>query len=178
LRHVDGAVVTRARQLPAASRAVRRCAARFRGVDLPTGEAVERTGVDGRSLTFATGPLVFSCDGAAAALEGDPRDCGGAAGKLAGGVLADGRLQLSNCLAASRDPVAFVWVEPRPGARWLAVRRDGWAEVYEARRGLPVRVATTDGVALSAASLTLRLAEYDADGTELGERELSFGVAG
>ncbi len=179
---LDNAVMTTVRSLPRGAPAVRACAERFRGVRADGGVAVVRTGVDGGSITFAVGPLVYACDSAARSLEPGPGPdgdrCGASAGKRIGGRLADRRLQLAGCVDRDERTVAFLWVDPAARARWLAVERDGWTEVADVRSGLPVRIATVDGVDQARASVRLRVSHYGADGEQVRSEELEVRVAG
>jgi hypothetical protein len=178
LDSLDGAVMTTARFLPETDTRAAACAARFGKDDRPRHPIVERIGVDGRSLTFATGPRLFACDGAAGAREGSANACGGSAGKREGGALTDPRLELANCTDASGDTVAFVWIEPGEGVSYVGVERDGWTEIYPTRARLPVRVATTEGIGKDNASLTLVVAHYTADGREVRKEDVEAHVAG
>jgi hypothetical protein len=175
---VDGAVMTIARTLPETDGRAVACGKRFGGGSGPPQPIVERIGVEGRSVTFSDGARIFACDTAAAAREGPADTCGGAAGKREGRLLTDPRLELANCTDADGDTVAFAWIEPGEKVGYVGVERDGWVEIYPARAGLPVRVATTEGIGDDDASLTLALTQYAADGREVRKEDVEAHVAG
>jgi hypothetical protein len=177
LGNVDDAVMTKVRTLPPSADGAVACAGRFQQDS--GSRIVERIGVDGRSLSFAARSRVFACDAAAAAREGPPGSCGGAEGKREAGALTDPRLDLANCTDADGDTVAFVWVEPKAGAAYVGVGRDAWTEIYPVHHdGLPVRVATTQGIDGGHAALSLTVSQYADDGRKLGKEELQAQVAG
>ncbi|MCI0633516.1 MAG: hypothetical protein L0206_06320, partial [Actinobacteria bacterium] len=99
------------------------------------------------SVTFreSSGRGVFGCDNGLGPREEDRRWCGGAYGVLYSGRLRDPRLSIG-CTTLGGTPMGFVWIEPKPHARYVVVGQPGYAEVYEVTGGLPVRVATTTGV--------------------------------
>jgi hypothetical protein len=173
---VDGAVMTIVHDLPATDERAVACVTGF-GVGSPEA-VVERIGVEGRSVTFARGSRLFACDGAAGAREGSPASCGGGFGRQEGGRLTDPRLDLANCTDAHGATVAFVWIEPAPEAAYVAVDRDGWVEVYATRAGLPVRVATTEGIGAGTSSLSLTVTQYAGDGSEVRKDDVDAHVAG
>ena len=154
---------------------------RLAGVSARAGSRlVEVIGVDGRSLTFrAEGTRTLAaCEASARAFE--PRHgpwCGAAHGRLFAGRLRDGRLDMVNCLDEGRRTVAFGWIEPVRGARWLAARTEETVEVYPIVPGYPVRVTTKD-VRSSTSSAVFAVAEYAADGRLLAERRIEMQVAG
>jgi hypothetical protein len=143
----------------------------------PGSLAVLRSGVDGTTVTFRarSGRSLFACDGAGA--RPGPW-CGIAFGRLHGGRLDDPRLDLAACPAPDGPNVAFVWVEPGRGARWVAVGHDGFAEAYATAGGLPVRVATRSGVDTARSAATVALSEHDRRGRLLRRYELRARVAG
>jgi hypothetical protein len=173
---VDGAVMTIVHDLPATDERAVTCVTGF-GVGNP-GAVVERIGVDGRSVTFARGSRLFACDAAEGAREGSAASCGGAFGRRERGRLTDPRLDLANCTDADGESVAFVWIEPAPEAAYVAVDRDGWVEVYARRAGLPVRVATSEGIGGDTSSLGLTVTQYAGDGSELRKDDVDAHVAG
>ena len=176
LSAVDGAVMTIVHDLPATDERAVACVTGF-GVGSPEA-VVERIGVDGRSVTFARGSRLFACDAATGAREGPAASCGGAFGRRERGRLTDPRLDLANCTDANGETVAFVWIEPAPGAAYVAVDRDGWVEVYATRAGLPVRVATTEGIGAGTSSLGLTASQYAGDGSEVRKDDVDTHVAG
>jgi hypothetical protein len=141
---------------------------------------VERMSVAGESLTFANRDHsgVFACDaGIDAAGEREPPWCHTVFGELAGGRVLDPRLDVI-CRDRERRPLAYVFVDPVPAARWIGVRQRGYVELYEVLGGLPVRVASTSGIDLGQAGVRLEVAQYDAEGQELVSGELEATVAG
>jgi hypothetical protein len=141
---------------------------------------VERIGVDSRSLTFADRERtrVYACDGGIdAAGERAPPWCAAVFGELVEGRLLDPRLDVV-CRDPARRPLAYAFVQPEAGARWIGVREDGYVELYEVLAGLPVRVAGTRGVDLETARATFEVAQFDAEGHELVHGALEAAVAG
>jgi hypothetical protein len=139
---------------------------------------VTRIGVDGESVTFqgASRRGAHACDGT------DGRAhahlwCGSAYGRLAARRLTDPRLDLA-CTTASGAPVAFAWIEPAAGTRFVAVRQRGFVEVYEAAAGLPVRITTTKDIDLKESSAAFEISEHDARGSQLRSYTLMARVAG
>jgi hypothetical protein len=139
---------------------------------------VERVGVDGESLTFASGGGVYACDGGSdRAGERSPPWCGTVFGERAGGRILDPRLDV-NCRDRRGMPLAYAFVDPVAGAHWIGVVRDGYVEVYEALAGLPVRIVTTSRIAEEEARATFEITQYDLAGRELVRAELEAAVAG
>lgn len=142
--------------------------------------AVERVGVHGRSITFASrdGRRVYACDGGIdSAGERAPPWCGGVVGQREHGRLLDPRLDVV-CVDGDHHPLAYVFVEPVEGARWIGVRQDGYVELYEVVAGLPVRVDSTRGIDLDNARTAFELRQYDAEGHQLERETLEAAVAG
>lgn len=139
---------------------------------------VERVGVSGRSLTFASRTRVYACDGGI-----DPAGeraapwCGAVFGELEAGRAADPRLDVL-CVDHAYEPLAYAFVDPVPGARWIGVRQDGYVEFYEVLGGLPVRIGSTRGIDLGNARVTFSLTQYDAGGRELVRGDVETAVAG
>jgi hypothetical protein len=163
----------------AATGPVARCLATTRQ-HVPHAPIVWRVGVDGASVTFRTSSRrdLVACDGTALTAGHSPTWCGVALARMRGERLLDPRLDLASCSTQSGDSVVFAWVHPRPGTRYLAVRRDGFAEVYTVVSGLPVRVASTSGVDLGTSSASFGVSEHDADGRVLRMYTLRARVAG
>jgi hypothetical protein len=141
---------------------------------------VERIGVLGESLTFedANHKTLYGCDGGTdAAGERKPPWCGNPAGLLVKGKLLDPRLDVL-CRDLKGRPLAYAWVEPAAGARWIGVDQDTYTEIYEVLAGLPVRIASASGVQPSRARATLDVTQYDRDGKELIRGKLEAQVAG
>ncbi len=146
----------------------------------PDTTVVERVSVAGESLTFANRDRsgVFACDaGIDPAGERAPPWCHAVFGELAGGRLLDPRLDVI-CRDRGRRPLAYVFVDPVPAARWIGVRQHGYVELYEVLGGLPVRAATTSGIDLEQAGARVEVTQYDAEGRELVRGELEATVAG
>jgi hypothetical protein len=142
------------------------------------GVVVERIGVDGASVTFASAAGLHACDGAEERRSARRRWCGIAFGVLRRGRLDDPRLDMAACRTASGDPVAFVWLSVPPRTRYVAVAQDGYDEVYERAGHLPIRIATTTGIEGNGSRTTFRLSEHDARGRLLGRYELDAVPAG
>jgi hypothetical protein len=141
---------------------------------------VERIGVFGESLTFADAghKTVYACDGGTdAAGERKPPWCGNAAGRLVGGKLLDPRLDVL-CRDSKGRPLAYAWVEPAAGVRWIGVDQGTYTEVYETLAGLPVRIVSARGVQPSRARATFDVTQYDSHGKELFKGKLEAQVAG
>jgi hypothetical protein len=141
---------------------------------------VERIGIFGESLTFADSghTTLYGCDGGTdAAGERKPPWCGNPAGRLFGGKLLDPRLDVL-CRDPQGRPLAYAWVEPGPGVRWIGVDQGSYIEIYEALAGLPVRIASARGVEPSRARATFDVTQYDGHGKELIKGKLEAQVAG
>jgi hypothetical protein len=139
------------------------------------GTIVERTGVNGSTVTFrtASGHDVVACDGTLRRFW-----CGRALGHLHDGHLFDPRLDLAGCATAAGDPLAFAWIEPGSPTRFVAVQQSGYAEVYETARRLPVRVTTTRDIDSETSSVRFEVTEHDAAGRRLRSYTLDARVAG
>ena len=141
---------------------------------------VERTGVFAESLTFADvgRRMVYACDGGT-----DPTGerkapwCGSAVGRLLRGRLLDPRLDIL-CRDKKGRPLAYAWVEPVAGVRWIGVDQGRYTEVYEVLAGLPVRIASTRGIQPGRARATFDVTQYDGHGRELVKGKLEAAVAG
>jgi hypothetical protein len=141
---------------------------------------VERVGVFGESLTFADAGhgTLYGCDGGTdAAGERKPPWCGNPAGLLVKGKLLDPRLDVL-CRDPKGRPLAYAWVEPAAGARWVGVDQDTYTEIYEVLAGLPVRIASAHGVQTSRARAIFDVTQYDGHGNELVKGKLEAQVAG
>lgn len=144
----------------------------------PDTPVVERVGVAGRSLTFASRTRVYACDGGIdPAAERPAPWCGAMFGELEAGRPADPRLDVL-CVDRAYEPLAYAFVDPVPGARWIGVGQDGYVELYEVLGGLPVRIASTRGIDLENARATFSLTQYDAEGRELVRGDMETAVAG
>jgi hypothetical protein len=146
--------------------------------DVRADAVVRRIGVSGISVT-ARSPsrrAVHGCDSTVARPDRGGW-CGRAYGRLRDGRLTDPRLDLT-CLSADGDPVAFVWVEPAEGTRFVAVRQPGFVEVYEVAGSLPVRVTTTPDLAREQSAATLEVSEHDRRGALLRAYSVTAHVAG
>jgi hypothetical protein len=180
---VRASVVAAGRVLPRSElgRRLDACvSAEDRATVAPDATVAERVSVAGESLTFANRDRsgVFVCDaGIDPAGERAPPWCHAVFGELAGDRLLDPRLDVI-CRDRERRPLAYVFVDPVPAARWIGVRQRGYVELYEALGGLPVRVATTSGIDLEQAGARVEVTQYDAEGRELIRGELEAAVAG
>jgi hypothetical protein len=146
----------------------------------PEARVVERTGVDGRSMTFANrdGSRIYACDGGVdPAGERMPPWCGAVVGRRERGRLFDARLDVL-CVDRGHRPLAYVFVEPVARSHWIGVQQDRYVELYEVVAGLPVRVASTRGIELESARAVFDLTQYDAEGRELLREPLEAAVAG
>ena len=143
------------------------------------GPSVERVGVYSESVTFRQESRrgIFGCDNSPGPREEGRRWCSGAYGTLYSGHLRDPRLDII-CQATDGSLIGFVWVEPSPGTRFVAVAQPEYTEVYEMAGGLPVRVATTRGVDGETSSAVFDISEHDAAGKLLRSYELRAQVAG
>lgn len=146
----------------------------------PRAPLVSRVGVDGASVTFrtASGGSLVACDGNAFHAGPDEPWCGRALGRVRDGRLLDPRLDLAACSTSYSDPIAFAWVEPERGARYVVVRRHGFDEVYRAVAGLPVRITTTSDIDLETSSASFAVSEHDRSGRLLRSYTLRVRVAG
>jgi hypothetical protein len=155
------------------------CLQRWSGEE-PSDPIVERTAVDTETVTFRdeSGHGLYGCDNSQGSRENDRRWCGGAFGRLYSGRLRDPRLELGGCTTRDSRPVGFVWVEPHNDASYVVVEQRGYAEVYRATGGLPVRVAVTNGVEIEESRATIRLSEHDSDGHLVRRYDLEAAVSG
>jgi hypothetical protein len=141
---------------------------------------VERIGVFSESLTFADPgrKTVYACDGGT-----DPTGerklpwCGSSAGRLFRGKLLDPRLDIL-CRDRRGRKLAYAWVEPAAGVRWIGVDQGAYTEIYEVLAGLPVRIASTRGIESGRARAAFDVAQYDNHGNEVIEGKLEAQVAG
>jgi hypothetical protein len=74
--------------------------------------------------------------------------------------------------------VGFAWVQPSPVTSYVAVHQPGYVEVYEVAAGLPVRIATVDGVEYERSRASFQISEHGTDGRLVREYELEAAVAG
>jgi hypothetical protein len=182
-RPVPGSVLTSARTLRAATLGSRLedCLAPADSASVRSDSlVVERVGVDGESLTFASAGEtgIFACDGGADPAGERPLPwCGVVFGEREAGRLLDPRLDV-NCRDRQGRPLAYVFVEAVAGAHWIGVEQGGYVEVYEALAGLPVRIASTRGIDVREARAVFEITQYDDSGRELVRGELEAGVAG
>jgi hypothetical protein len=142
----------------------------------PRSPAVWRIGVEGTSVTFATasGYSLVACDG----LGPGASWCGRAFGRVRAGRLVDPRVDLAGCLTPDGEAVAFAWVESARRTRYVALRQDGYYEVYPVRGDLPIRIASTRGIDLETSSASFEISEYDAAGRTLRAYTLQARVSG
>jgi hypothetical protein len=140
-------------------------------------EVVQRTGVEGGSLTFRdpSEPGVLACDAAPGEYELAPW-CGVSAGRLYSGRLQDPRLDL--CQSRDGRLTGFVWIEPVRGAKWVALDQGSYSELYEVAGELPVRIASTRDVELEGSRASFDVTQYDGGGRELARGTVEAAVAG
>jgi hypothetical protein len=146
----------------------------------PDARVVERIGVFGESLTLAdrSGRILYACDGGVdAAGERSRPWCSSSAGRRFEGRLLDPRLDIA-CRDRRGRPLAYAWIEPVTGARWIGVDQGKYTEMYEVLAGLPVRVATRSGVELDRSRAAFEVTQYDAHGKELVRATVEAAVAG
>jgi hypothetical protein len=146
----------------------------------PAGVVVARVAVNGESVTFrdSSGHGLYGCDNSLGARIDGRRWCGGAFGRLDDGHLRDPRLDLGACTTADGRVVGFAWLEPLNGVAYVVVRQPRFAEVDEVAGGLPVRVATTDGVEIEGSRASFDVSEHDARGRRVRAYRLETAVAG
>jgi hypothetical protein len=180
-RPVAGGVIALGRVLDGTTVGGRFTSCRPTGAGVRTDAVVvERIGVFGESLTFADAAhkILYACDGGTdPAGERKPPWCGTSAGLLYGGKLLDPRLDIL-CRDRNGRPLAYAWVEPAAGVRWIGVDQGTYTEVYEVLAGLPVRIASARGVQPSRARATFEVTQYDSHGKELVKGKLEAQVAG
>jgi hypothetical protein len=180
-RAVPGSVIATGRVLAGTTLGRRFTSCRPMGADIGADTVVvERIGVVGESLTFSDSArtTVYACDGGTDPVgERKPPWCGSAAGRRFSGKLLDPRLDIL-CHDRRGRPLAYAWVEPAAGVRWIGVDQGGYTEVYEVLAGLPVRIASIRGVQPGRARATFDVAQYDGHGKELIRGQLEVTVAG
>ena len=144
----------------------------------PDPPVVHRVGTSGESVTFedGSGRGLQACDGAGGAAR--RRWCGHVFGQLRAGRLSDPRLDLGGCRTTAGRPIAFAWIEPGSGTRYVVVRRDGFAEAYEASAGLPVRVSVTESVDLARWRAVVEATEHSRSGRLLRTHVVEAAVSG
>jgi hypothetical protein len=146
----------------------------------PDALVVERIGVFGESLTFADRDrrTVHACDGGV-----DPAGerrrpwCSGSAGRLFEGRLLDPRLDIG-CRDGRGRPLAYAWIEPVAGTRWIGVDQGGYTEIYEVLGRLPVRVSSTRNIDLQRSRAVFEVSQYGVGGRELIRGRVEAAVAG
>jgi hypothetical protein len=138
---------------------------------------VERRNGRRRTLAFRSADARFldSCDSIGVRIEGR-RWCAASTGTLYLGRLRDPRLTL--CQPPHGKPIAFVWVTPRPRARWIGVRQGRRIELYRVTAGLPVRVSSGRNVRIKGSSATFFVRQYDAGGRLVDRQTIVARVAG
>jgi hypothetical protein len=183
LEGVDGEVVVTAHvvvpteALDQGSKTATCLAERFRETE-PGPSAVVRTGVTTESVTVhgAGGQALLGCTNSPGPRERG-RWCGSSFAQLRTGALTDPRLDIG-CRTRAGTPIGFVWVQPGEDTQYVAVAQPEYTEVYEVAGGLPIRIATVDGVDLETSSATFEISEHDAAGRLLREQMLEAFVAG
>ena len=181
LEAVSGSVIAIGRVLDGSTLGRRFTSCRPTGVGVGTDTlVVERIGVFGESLTFTDsgGKTVYGCDGGTDLLgERKPPWCGSSAGRLFGGKLLDPRLDIL-CRDRKGRALAYAWVDPAAGVRWIGVDQGDYTEVYEVLARLPVRIASIRGIQAGRARATFDVTQYDGRGKELIRGKLEAAVAG
>jgi hypothetical protein len=181
LKAVSGSVIAIGRVLDGTALGRRFTSCRPAGAEIESDAVVvERIGVVSESLTFADSghKTVYACDGGT-----DPVGerklpwCGSSAGRLLRGKLLDPRLDIL-CRDRKGRSLAYAWVEPAAGVRWIGVDQGAYTEIYEVLAGLPVRIASTRGIELGRARATFDVTQYDNHGKEVIEGKLEAQVAG
>jgi len=180
LEAVPGSVIAIGRVLDGAAlgRRFKSCRPTGAGIGADT-VIVERIGVFGESLTFTDSgrKTVYACDGGTDLLGERKPWCGSSAGRLFGGKLLDPRLDVL-CRDRKGRPLAYAWVGPAAGVRWIGVDQGSYTEVYEVLARLPVRIASIRGIQRARARATFHVTQYDGRGTELIRGKLEAAVAG
>jgi len=139
----------------------------------PNGRIVVRVGASGSTATFRTsGSALLACDGS-----GPGHICGRAYGRTKRDRLLDPRLDLA-CKTAAGAPLAFAWFEPGRQTAYVAVRQNGYVEVYRVAGGVPVRVSTPSHISTSDSSATFEVSEHDTTGALLRTSTIVARVAG
>jgi hypothetical protein len=148
--------------------------------DRPSGPVVHRIGIFGESVTFSNASRtgLFACDAGGDPHQGTRSWCGHAFGRLTRGLLRDPRLIVGACSTSDRRPLAFAWLSPGPGTHFVVLDHDRFAEAYEVAAGLPIRVATADGIDTPRSSATFQVSEHRSDGRVLRAYALPVRVAG
>ena len=182
-RPVEGSVITQTRTLRAGflDRRFTLClGSADRHAFTANTVVVERVGVFGESLTFRdrTGRHLYACDGGVDAAGERPEPwCGLSAGRLFDGRLLDPRLDIL-CRDRDGQALAYAWVVPVAGSRWIGVDQGSYTELYEVAANLPVRIASTRGVDRAPSRGTFDVTQYTAAGKELVRGKLEAAVAG
>jgi hypothetical protein len=176
---VRGAIPTSVRLLRAAriDATLRECRGAGPREWTPRTIVVDRRSGARRSLAFRSADRRFiaSCDAIGVRIEGR-RWCAPSTGTLFAGRLRDPRLTL--CQARGRRPIAFVWVTPRPRARWIGVLQGARIELYRVAGGLPVRVSSDRNVHISGSRATFFVRQYDGDGKLVTRQTITARVSG
>ncbi len=176
---VAGSVLTAARVLRGTTLGRRFEVCRPRSA-APDTLVVERIGVLGESLTFADRRhrILYACDGGAdPAGEHRPPWCSTSAGRLLDGHLLDPRLDLG-CRDRNGRALAYAWIEPVGGTRWIGVDQGRYEEVYEVVGGVPVRIVSARGIDVSASRASFVVTQYGPDGEALVKGVVEVAVAG
>lgn len=144
----------------------------------PDRPVVERVGVHGSTVTLQDRDGLYACDDTPGPKVERRRWCGGSFGHLSNGRLLDPRLDIGGCRTTDGEPVAFLWIQPAPGAAFVAVRQPGYAEVYPVAGGLPVRISTVSGLDTDPLGATIDVSEHDQAGKLLRDYEVRAFPAG
>jgi hypothetical protein len=145
----------------------------------PAPPVVQRVGVSGESVTFPSrsGHTVQACDGAGERASAEPW-CGHVFGRPVDARLRDPRLDLGGCRTRDGEPLAFVWVEPGPGTRYVVVDRLHYSEAYAVSEDLPIRVSATEQLDPASSRAVVSVSEHSPTGRVLRRYELEAVVSG
>ena len=103
--------------------------------------------------------------------------CGRAYARLESGRLPDPRLDLAGCVTATGDTVAFAWLAPGPHTSFVAVRQQGYVEIYPVVARVPVRISSTGNISTQRSRAMFEVLEHDASGALLHSSILEARVA-
>jgi len=74
--------------------------------------------------------------------------------------------------------LAFAWFEPDRQTAYVAVRQNGYVEVYRVAGGVPARVSTPSHISTADSSATFDVSEHDTTGALLRTSTIVARVAG
>ena len=82
------------------------------------------------------------------------------------------------CRDRDGSPLAYAWVEPAGGTRWIGVDQGPYAELYEVLGAFPVRISSPRGIDREDSRATFAITQYDGAGNALFTGKLEARVAG